>query len=107
MMLDGVREAPEKFPHERARSIDLGYPEKLEAKDPSGTEITISGGDLDDVTLHITKAEKKKVALGTARVVGGLIYGLVNVRTDGDKILCATLDEGEDDWRIKTFRSRF
>ena len=69
--------------------------------------ITISGGDLDDAMLHITKAKKTAVALSTARVVGGLIYGLVNVRTDGDKILCATLDEGEDNWRIKTFHSRF
>lgn len=40
-------------------------------------------------------------------VVGGLIYGLVNVRTDGEKILCATLDESSSDWRIKTFDSRF
>ena len=42
-----------------------------------------------------------------ALVVGGLIYGLVNVRTDGDKILCATLDEKDNKWRIETFHSRF
>jgi hypothetical protein len=28
-------------------------------------------------------------------VVAGLIYGLVNVRTDGETILCATLNERE------------
>jgi beta-lactamase superfamily II metal-dependent hydrolase len=98
---------PLVYSTELARSIDLGRPEKLVAKDPSGTVITISGGNLNDAILHITKAKKTDVALSTARVVGGLIYGLVNVRTDGDKILCATLDEGENDWRIKTFRSRF
>ena len=69
--------------------------------------ITISGQALDRATLHIKKAKKEKINLGKAMVVGGLIYGLVNVRTDGNKILCATLDEKDDDWRIKTFYSRF
>jgi len=41
------------------------------------------------------------------RVVTGLIYGLVNVRTDGQRILCATLDEKDRDWRIETTQSRF
>jgi hypothetical protein len=98
---------PLVYSTELARSIDLGRPDKLVAKDPSGTVITISGGGLDDAMLHITKAKNTDVALSNARVVGGLIYGLVNVRTDGDKILCATLDEGENDWRIKILHSRF
>ena len=93
---------------ELGRSIDLGFPKKLEEKDPSGAVIdTISGPALDRATLHITNAKKKEVDLGSAMVVGGLIYGLVNVRTDGDRILCASLDERDNDWRIKTFRSRF
>ena len=29
-------------------------------------------------------------ATGNAKIVTGLIYGLVNVRTDGRRILCAT-----------------
>jgi hypothetical protein len=40
-------------------------------------------------------------------VVAGLIYGLVNVRTDGEKILCATLNEKDNTWQVKTFLSRF
>lgn len=42
-----------------------------------------------------------------AKIVGDLIYGLVNVRIDGNKILCATLDEKDSRWRIKSFESRF
>ena len=42
-----------------------------------------------------------------AHPVTGVLYGLVNVRTDGDKILCATLNEADRTWDIKTFRSRF
>ncbi len=34
-------------------------------------------------------------------------YGLVNVRTDGDLVLCATLDETEEKWVSHTFPARF
>jgi len=77
-------------------------------RDPDGAVTdTLSGAALDRALLHITKAKKDRVPLGRAMVVGGLIYGLINVRTDGDKILCATLDEQDNSWRIKTFISRF
>jgi hypothetical protein len=99
---------PLVYSTELGRSIDLGFPSKLEEKDPSGAVIeTLTGQALSRATLHITKAKRKTVRLGSTMVVGGLIYGLVNVRTDGDKILCATLDEKDGDWRIRTFRSRF
>jgi hypothetical protein len=45
--------------------------------------------------------------LNTTFIVAGLIYGLVNVRTDGEKILCATLNEADHTWQIKKFKSRF
>lgn len=93
---------------ELARSVDLGSPVKIEEKDTSGKVVnTISGQALKRSLLYIEKAKKKKIPLGKAMVVGGLIYGLVNVRTDGNKILCATLDEKDNDWRIKSFFSRF
>jgi hypothetical protein len=40
-------------------------------------------------------------------VVSGVIYGLVNVRTNGRTILCATRNEGKNGWNLKTFESRF
>lgn len=93
---------------ELARSIDLGSPTKLEEKDASGAVIdTLAGKELDRAVLHIKNAKRKYLGLHSALVVGGLVYGLVNVRTDGDKILCATLDEKSSKWRIKTFNSRF
>ncbi|MFQ5477546.1 MAG: hypothetical protein ACE5E4_02905 [Candidatus Binatia bacterium] len=99
---------PLVYSTELGRSIDLGFAKKLEVKDTGGNIIsTLSGKALDRATLHIAKAKKDKVTLGEAMVVGGLIYGLVNVRTDGNKILCATLDEKDNDWRIKSFDSRF
>ncbi len=55
--------------------------------------------------LHPAKV-KRYFRAGT-RVVDRVTYGLVNVRTDGDKILCATLNEKKDQWEIATFESRF
>jgi hypothetical protein len=98
---------PLVYSTELARSIDLGYPKKFEIKDADGKVTSISGKELKSSTLYIEKAKSRKVKLGKAMVVGGLIYGLVNVRTDGNKILCATLDEKDKTWRIKSFNSRF
>lgn len=96
------------FSTELARSIDLGLPTKVEVKDPSGNVIdTISGSKLERSKLYMKKTKRDHVSLKKALVVGGLIYGLVNVRTDGNKILCATLDEKDNDWRIQTLYSRF
>jgi beta-lactamase superfamily II metal-dependent hydrolase len=40
-------------------------------------------------------------------VVSGMVYGLVNVRTDGETILCATRNEADARWSLRTFTSRF
>jgi len=32
---------------------------------------------------------------------------LVNVRTDGERILCATMNEEKRTWQIKVLKSRF
>lgn len=39
--------------------------------------------------------------------VRGVVYGLVNVRTDGQTILCATMNEAQPGWNYKVFDSRF
>ncbi|HEX8752729.1 MAG TPA: MBL fold metallo-hydrolase [Solirubrobacterales bacterium] len=45
-------------------------------------------------------------ATGGRAIVARLIYGLVNVRTDGERILCATRDEAELKWRIAEVTAR-
>ena len=42
-----------------------------------------------------------------SRIMGKNHYGLVNVRTDGEKIMCATLNETEEKWVIHSFPARF
>ena len=99
--------SPLIFSTELARSLDLGRPDKFEEKDTSGaTTNTISGRALNRSRLHITSPDKARKMEKTL-VVGDLIYGLVNVRTDGSKILCATRDENSKRWRINVINSRF
>lgn len=105
---DGDLVTPLVYCTELGRSVDLGFPRKFIKKDSGGNIADqVTGASLDRCELEITKAKKDKVKMEDAMVVGGLIYGLINVRTDGDKILCATLDESNSKWRTKTFRSRF
>jgi beta-lactamase superfamily II metal-dependent hydrolase len=94
---------------EISRSYKLGKIEQLKIKETgeildSNTRIDVTyketnAGDLNPATKTRTFWDKK--------IVGGIIYGLVNVRTDGKKILCATMSESGNGWDIKTFNSRF
>jgi hypothetical protein len=107
--------SPLVFSTELARSVSFGNPFKLVRKAPDGTDSeVIEGADFDRAEIHFTEVKSgdrnprtKSKDLEHALVVAGLIYGLVNVRTDGDTILCATLDEKDHNWRIHKIRSRF
>ena len=61
--------------------------------------ITVSEGP---VTV---RTERKRA--WRSRIMEKNHYGLVNVRTDGETILCATLDETEKKWVIHNFPARF
>jgi beta-lactamase superfamily II metal-dependent hydrolase len=100
---------PLVYSTEISRSYKIGSMEKLylintkqtlgKKTDINVTYKEINAGDLKPTTKTKSFWDKK--------IVGGIIYGLVNVRTDGKKILCATLSEKSDDWDICTFNTRF
>lgn len=106
---------PLVFSTELARSVSFGKPFKIERKDPAGTTTgEIEGSEFRRSRIHYaeTKAGDRNPRIRSRKleqtqVVAGLIYGLVNVRTDGETILCATLDEKSHDWRINKIQSRF
>ncbi len=104
---------PLVYSTELARSINLGEPTKLTIRDPAG-DIVLDKKRLKDVKVEakVTKVGDLKPTTVTKTlqgkcIVAGLIYGLVNVRTDGKKILCATLNEKDNTWQTRTFTSRF
>ncbi|MGH8166995.1 MAG: hypothetical protein ACREQ1_07125, partial [Woeseiaceae bacterium] len=42
-----------------------------------------------------------------SRMMTRVHYGLVNVRTDGDTIVCATIRETGEGWTVHEFKARF
>lgn len=111
---DEIR-TPLVYSTELARSYQLGDPLAIHMPgDATTAAITVDGARLDrtEVDLAVRKpgglrAERKKRSLGRSYVVAGLSYGLVNLRTDGRKILLATMNEGDGSWSVRSFRSRF
>jgi beta-lactamase superfamily II metal-dependent hydrolase len=104
---------PLVYSTELARSLNLGKPTRLTIADPAGN-IIVDANKFGKVTIEadVTKVGDLKPSnvkrkLDKTLIVSGLIYGLVNVRTDGEKILCATLNEKDRTWQIKKFTSRF
>lgn len=104
---------PLVYSTEVSRSYNLGEPKSVTLSnwvDATGAVLSVPPGEVD-VALSVTKAgalnpSTKHRNLGGSRVVAGIVYGLVNVRTDGSKILCATLNETKAKWDVKTFESR-
>lgn len=104
---------PLVYSTELARSINLGRPTTVRIT-ADGEETTIDEAGLRSVEIEaaVTKAgdlnpTRIKKVLGGTLIVAGVIYGLVNVRTDGETILCATLNEKDNTWQVKKVTSRF
>lgn len=98
---------------ELARGVSLGKPIKLTVQQDDEL-IVVEAGDLRSAVVTYTEQKPGDLrprtgsrSLAGTSVVAGLVYGLVNVRTDGRRILAATMNEGKGDWSIKTFTSRF
>lgn len=106
---------PLVYSTEISRSINVGTPTKLiheNLTDETGDTLEIE--DLSETTVDykVVKAgdlspSKRSKKLSKRLIVDGVVYGLVNVRTDGDVILCAVLNEKKNKWEYQTFRSRF
>lgn len=103
--------SPLVYSTELARSTAFGRP--IELQIPGEAE-SLKGAALKSVRVTYKetragdlKARTRSQALGGSLIVSGLIYGLVNVRTDGERILCATMNEKDYSWQTKEIRSRF
>ncbi|MHC5010962.1 MAG: ComEC/Rec2 family competence protein [Planctomycetota bacterium] len=105
---------PLVYSTELARSVGFGTPTQLDFLDAQNqvTE-TVERSGLKSV--NVTYREKKsgdragRVStrrLSSRKILGRMLYGLVNVRTDGEKILCAVMNEKDATWQIKMFPAR-
>lgn len=101
---------PLVYSTEIARSYSLGHLTGIELD--SGD--TLDGNALGKTRLHFEETKAGDIASrkGHRRAAGtylvsGLVYGLVNIRTDGEHIQAATLNEADATWSVKNFKSRF
>lgn len=104
---------PLVYSTELARSISVGRAVGL-SLDEGDTTRELAANDFGDSKLKYRErdvgalGEKDgETLLRNTRVMTRLIYGLVNVRTDGKRILTATMNEKDGSWAIKSFTSRF
>ncbi|HUF52910.1 MAG TPA: hypothetical protein VMR52_03940 [Dehalococcoidia bacterium] len=105
--------SPLIYSTEMARSVSVGKPTRLDVLRDHET-IAVTGSELAEskVTYEETKAgdlrpRTRSKLIGQTYVVAGVVYGLVNVRTDGERILCATMNEKNYTWDVREIRSRF
>lgn len=103
--------SPLIYSTELARSVSYGEPTKLTNDQPA---VDLQDDALDDVKIEYKETRAgdlnprtRTKKLGSSLLVANLIYGLVNVRTDGETILCATRNEKDVSWEIKKVKSRF
>lgn len=106
---------PLVYSTEISRSINVGTPTKLihtNLQDENGRTLEVSDLSSTKVRYEVVKAGDLNATSRTRSfqnrlVVDGIIYGLVNVRTDGNHILCAVLNEKKVKWEYQVFESRF
>lgn len=103
---------PLVYSTELARSVLVAVPQSLDATAAGGPVYPKADLSKLDVDYRYTppgalRASSGRKRLGSARVMHKLVYGLVNIRTDGRRILCATMNEGDETFSVKTFESRF
>jgi hypothetical protein len=98
--------SPLVYSTEIARSYKLSRPSKLTIGGNGGL---FRGEALKKCLVEYKNKDKKARTknLKDALMVTGLVYGLVNIRTDGKKILCATMNEANHTWNIHTISARF
>ncbi|RVT43756.1 hypothetical protein [Sphingobium algorifonticola] len=103
---------PLVYSTELARSVTIAEPVSLDIAVPGTAPLALDTLDLR--YARIAARERKVIGsrtyerrLSGTKLVGRLIYGLVNVRTDGKRILCATMNEADGSWSLKSFKARF
>ncbi|MDJ0907165.1 MAG: hypothetical protein QNI96_14185 [Woeseiaceae bacterium] len=106
---------PLVYSTELARSIALGKVNKLQrlntqnavADEFTGTQMKRFRTKYK-VTMAGARAPKSgQSRVGSRRIASKTTYGLINVRTDGKKIMCAALNEKDFKWNVESFDARF
>jgi beta-lactamase superfamily II metal-dependent hydrolase len=94
---------PLVYSTELARAVKLGFALSVRERAQAGAEPR--AGLFDDTEIELPNDRWPFRRLKYTPVSADLVYGLVNVRTDGEHVLCATLEETGKDFDLKVFRA--
>lgn len=93
---------PLVYSTELARSVKLAFAKEVQVlRTPPPPEIVAPTG----AGVVIEDARPPLRSLSRTPVAADLVYGLVNVRTDGQHVLCATLEEAGGEFDVKILRA--
>ena len=95
----GVTLPPLLYSTELARSVNLAIPGAVRQ---TGTNTPIAA---DQVEIRSNIPRSSFVPLSHAYLGSDLVYGLINVRTDGERVLCAYKKEQTEDFDLRVFRA--
>jgi beta-lactamase superfamily II metal-dependent hydrolase len=98
----GITYPPLMYSTELARSVTLGHASGVQVRKQEGTGNHFEKVKVEDTQVTAVPWRGKFRTLKEAFLSTDLTYGLVNIRTDGRYILCATrLESGKDfDYRV-------
>ncbi len=103
---DEIEALPEDQQSDRSRAIKKNNRSLFRAQEQAILDHTMHlkvGATIPQGPLG---AEFKWLPFWRAKVMEKNHYGLVNVRTDGETVMCATMDETQEDWIVHTFPAR-
>ena len=91
---------PLLYSTELARSVRLAYAAKVRKENTPGSEIAAKDAEIKAETGPAGFEPLDEVPIST-----DLVYGLINIRTDGERVLCAYMEEQGKDFDIKAFKA--
>jgi len=89
---------PLLYSTELARSVRLGYAASVQKHGDKETRIAAN-----DAEIMLEKGTRFE-PLDQMPIADDLVYGLINVRTDGTRVLCGYMKEHGNDFDIQVFR---
>lgn len=91
---------PLLYSTELARSVRLAYAAKVREANTPGSEIDAGKAEIKAAAKGAAFEPLDEVPIST-----DLVYGLINIRTDGERVLCAYMEEQGKDFDIQAFKA--
>ena len=90
---------PLLYSTELARSVRLSEAAAVRQIDDEDSQI-----DAVEAEIKAVGGDARFIRLDRTPISTDLVYGLINVRTDGTRVLCGYMKEGGNDFDIQVFR---